>query len=84
MPIRVKPGHPMLPARRVMKTWGASDRAGWYQLCSNKMAHWYGHSAIFPVCGANVACQCSPQCEPQRGVPVPACKACVRLRGGKL
>jgi len=91
--IKVKVGHPMLPARRVAKfsemvpfCAGPSGihygyaRSGWRQICGDAMAHYYLKGESLPLCGTNVTFQT----EPKRGVPVPACKLCVRKRGGKL
>jgi hypothetical protein len=70
----------MLPARRVGKSMPWNGRAGWVQLCGNAMAHYYEHGQNIPICGASI----SYQCHPERGVPVPACKMCVKARGGRL
>ena len=81
MPVKVKEGHPMLPARRVMKGWGdaafawaGATRAGWRQICGKAMAHYYERGCSRAMCGVKV----TKAEEPQRGVPVPACKACVK------
>lgn len=79
MPVKVKEGHPMLPARRVMKSW-CYYRPGWRQLCGKAMAHYYRSGHTLPLCQAVV----TTTEKPLHGVPVPACKACVKARGGKL
>jgi hypothetical protein len=94
MSVKAKPGDPMLPAHRVMKSRetqrfarGLGEpnrigyaRTGWRQICGNARAHYYERGQIYPICGINVV----PEVDPERGVPVPACKKCVRKRGGKL
>ena len=74
MPVKVREGHPMLSASRVMKSFAWNGRAGWIQVCDNAMAHYYAHGKTTPLCGASVTFQKTPR----RGVPVPACKACIK------
>lgn len=89
---KVKVGHPMLPARRVAKSremepicagvgikYGYA-RGGWRQICGEAMAHYYLKGESLPLCGTDVVVQS----EPRRGVPVPACKLCIRKRGGRI
>ena len=87
--IKVKVGHPMLPARSVAKSremvgfceshYGYA-RSGWRQICGDSMAHYYLKGENLPLCGTDVVVQS----EPRRGVPVPACKLCIRKRGGRI